>query len=209
VPNHVTTRLTFEGPANVIETLKEAISTDHPAQPSSAYDGREIYKKAGFNGVGWYDGDTNKFQLRDFSNKDPDTMHEGVPEGWEREIEPAWTNHIDFEKIVPRPPCIFIGDMSSIQERENPNRNWLAWSNKHWGTKWGSYETSTDDQGRIIFQTAWSIPQPVLEALSWLFPEVTLLVESVDEGWNFWGTMTYRAGELIHDNMCSDRSDKD
>ena len=44
---------------------------------------------------------------------------------------------------------------------------WYDWSCEHWGTKWNACEVYTSDS-HISFQTAWSVPDPILEALAYL-----------------------------------------
>lgn len=43
--------------------------------------------------------------------------------------------------------------------------NWYDWNCKYWGTKWNAYQTTINPDG-VIFDTAWSAPHPVIEALA-------------------------------------------
>jgi hypothetical protein len=48
----------------------------------------------------------------------------------------------------------------------------MDFARKHWGTKWNACEAETNvDAGTTQFDTAWSCPTPVFEALSRKFPE--------------------------------------
>lgn len=61
---------------------------------------------------------------------------------------------------------------------------WYDWRNKHWGTKWNAYDTSKSDHVdhlEIIFNTPWSPPLPVFEALAEKYPELHLRMEFSDE----------------------------
>ena len=64
--------------------------------------------------------------------------------------------------------------------------SWLDWNTKHWGTKWNSYETELRKEapGELVvaFQTAWSPPEPVFQALTARYPELELVGVSHDEG---------------------------
>ncbi|OAN76742.1 hypothetical protein A8B82_15215 [Sulfitobacter sp. EhC04] len=75
--------------------------------------------------------------------------------------------------------------------------SWYDWSIEKWGVKWNAYainRTETD----VTFQTAWSSPKEVFEALSGRFPDEEIRVEFADEdiGSNC-GTATYRWGNLV------------
>jgi hypothetical protein len=51
-----------------------------------------------------------------------------------------------------------------------------------WGTKWNAYDQVVEPQeGWLKFDTAWSCPIPVLEALSKLHPEAEIRVQFADE----------------------------
>jgi hypothetical protein len=55
--------------------------------------------------------------------------------------------------------------------------NWYKWNNANWNTKWDAYEVSllqsiSSGEIDIEFQTAWSPPVPVLEAMVTKFPDL-------------------------------------
>ena len=59
-------------------------------------------------------------------------------------------------------------------------KDWYNWSVNNWGTKW--YASDSEKNGNTLtFQTAWSLPEPILVKLSEMFPEVTMHVEYADE----------------------------
>jgi hypothetical protein len=57
---------------------------------------------------------------------------------------------------------------------------WYDWNIKNWGTKWGSFNGSMEfdkkygDEVSYKFDTAWSPPAPILEALREKFPDVSI-----------------------------------
>ncbi|MBR8471961.1 MULTISPECIES: hypothetical protein [Burkholderia] len=68
-----------------------------------------------------------------------------------------------------------------------------------WGTKWNACDSSADiEAGTAEFDTAWSCPVPIFEALSRKFPEDVITVTYADEdiGSNC-GTFRMRNGEEI------------
>jgi len=58
--------------------------------------------------------------------------------------------------------------------------NWYSWQNSNWGTKWNACEAYVSEDS-VSFQTAWSTPEPIFEALSMLFPEVVISIRFSDE----------------------------
>lgn len=68
-----------------------------------------------------------------------------------------------------------------------------------WGTKWNACDSSADiEAGTAEFDTAWSCPVPIFEALSRRFPEDVITVTYADEdiGSNC-GTFSMRNGAQI------------
>lgn len=76
---------------------------------------------------------------------------------------------------------------------ENPKKdyklplmgNWYGWNVSNWGTKWDLYDVYVDyDQisfAELSFNTAWSAPFQVFEALSKMFPSTLINVAFADE----------------------------
>ena len=55
---------------------------------------------------------------------------------------------------------------------------WYDWSYKYWGTKWNSCDVYIDDKTNLIsFQTAWSVPGPILEAFAYLCDKYNVTFE--------------------------------
>ena len=73
---------------------------------------------------------------------------------------------IDFEKIVPMPDYIYRGNLGREEEELYGKNNWYDWSIFNWGTKWNAYRASLEGNDTIVFDTAWSCPMPVLDALA-------------------------------------------
>lgn len=90
---------------------------------------------------------------------------------------------VDFSMVIPEPPNLEQGGCNGTHE---PGIIcWYRWNVEAWGTKWNGYETTVEpiegDLCRLTFDTAWSHPEPVIDALSMKFPEETLAVEFADE----------------------------
>jgi hypothetical protein len=206
MPNHVTHRVTLAGSEAAIKKLRESVITHYPSKHEDTWDNSQLIYRKGDNDselIGWLHKETGEFSRR-IDGKET-IIGNGVPEGWKPSMSVAF-DAFDFEKIIPCPPCVFQGNLSSKDEEDNPGRNWLDWNRRKWGTKWNSYDNKTDEQGRFIFDTAWSFPEPVFIELSFLFPEVTISVECIDEGGNFWGDAMFLGGEKKIDRIVSCRS---
>ena len=69
-------------------------------------------------------------------------------------------------------------EMSDKFNKEYGYDNWYDWTNANWGTKWGvdCPDVHIGDFGevRYNFDTAWSPPQPIYDALTELFPKLTI-----------------------------------
>ena len=77
---------------------------------------------------------------------------------------------------------------------------WYHWCIENWGTKWnlGATDCELVNNQTLSFSTAWSYPQPVIEALSRKFPEVEFAIQWADEDLgNNVGTATYKGGDIV------------
>jgi hypothetical protein len=116
---------------------------------------------------------------------------------------------IDFNTLIPYPKAFAEADRAcDAWRKQNPekptdqgpndgyNHGGYEWCNKHWGTKWNAYAQKRLGDTAIRFDTAWTTPQPVFEALSAKYPTVAFTVEYADEdlGRNA-GKLHYRGGE--------------
>lgn len=89
-------------------------------------------------------------------------------------------------------------------------RTWYDWKRIHWGTKWNAYwATASDDKREIWFNTAWSAPFPIVEAIARKFPNVTidLLYADEDAGYNV-GHVTFEDGECVDEYLPDGGSDE-
>lgn len=72
--------------------------------------------------------------------------------------------------------------------------DWYNWSIDQWGTKWNAGDVTQDHIGErgfiIYFDTAWSPPVPVVEALIARFPEADIRLSYMEPGVGFAGEVT-------------------
>lgn len=85
----------------------------------------------------------------------------------------------------------------------------MDFAREKWGTKWNAYSQKLSiDDGFIQFDTAWSCPVALLEALSVKHPGVDIFVKYADEdhGSNC-GTMTIKDGQVVERECAGKWSD--
>lgn len=91
---------------------------------------------------------------------------------------------VDFNKIIPQPGNIFLGDLGEKERQQcisEGRPNWLDWNRENWGTKWGAYSIGNTEGNSITFETAWSFAEPVAHKLCSMFPEIKITWDWADE----------------------------
>jgi hypothetical protein len=103
---------------------------------------------------------------------------------------------LDFEKIVP------LGDTGD---------DWYNKQCDNWGTKWNVTDCNIDNEDTSIsiwFETAWSPPIPLLEALTKKYTALSFTLEYSEGGMGFKGLFEGQRGEVIRndswDMSCED-----
>ncbi len=73
---------------------------------------------------------------------------------------------------------------------------WYEWRCRNWGTKWNACEPNWClEEGVLYFQTAWSAPFPIIEAMAAKYPELEFTHRWADEDFgNNCGEMWYSEG---------------
>lgn len=104
----------------------------------------------------------------------------------------------DFDKLIPTPIHIYQGNVSLLDEKDF--MSWYVWNIENWGTKWNCYNERVNDSedGAVIeFDTAWSIPYPIIVVLANQLKSDCMTHEYFDEGYNFWGKEVWKAETRI------------
>jgi hypothetical protein len=96
--------------------------------------------------------------------------------------------------------AIAVSDEEREQIRaEHGTDDWYTWAIKHWGTKWGTYESQIASDNRVTFTSAWSPPTEGVMALSRQFPETTFTLAYAESGMDYFGVTEIRDGHLLAD----------
>lgn len=172
MPNHISNELT--GPKHVLDSLQ-----------SPADDGGVI--AVDFNTVipmpAVLDGDSamhiNRWAMLAMGRSAHLYGHEPFPKDF---------SEADFAMFLQRIRAI----------KETGFVSWFEWCCEKWGTKWNAYEGKRVSDTAVRFETAWSAPLPVIEALSLKFPSQPLSLRwaSEDHGANT-GSITMQNGGLF------------
>lgn len=132
--------------------------------------------------------------------------------------EGHWFN---FETIIPRPDsvaktvsCNVLTPQQQADQdaafAETGFRDWYSWACHNWGTKWNSYcgkiQERAEGRLKFRFQTAWSFPEPIFDALLVRYPALQFDCACFDEGDNFAGKGRYGedfecSSELVSDAL--------
>jgi len=190
MPNHVTHRVVVTGPKDAVERFRTECIVDVGDEVQSGSKPREYldfnvlipmpeeleHTRSGSLGsighAAWYG--------------DPSDILE-YP--WVKEAGVTDVEELRAFLLKRDPKCKIEADHYESNLRKFGAPTWYEWSIKNWGTKWNSYdlEICAKEDGRLEFrfETAWSPPVPVFIAAAEKYPELTFLVKSFDEGWNF------------------------
>ena len=92
-----------------------------------------------------------------------------------------------------------LGEQAYQNLQQYGASTWYDWCVENWGTKWPAMQDDIPVSGKnLCFDTAWSFPDGIIEKLSSMYPEVTVIAEWADEdiGSNC-GRAVFKSGNLI------------
>lgn len=113
---------------------------------------------------------------------------------------------VDFRHLIPEPENL---ERDGCSGQHAPGVVcWYEWNVANWGTKWNAYDSEVT-VGVVKFDTAWSHPIPVIDALSKVHPDETFEVKFADEdlGQNL-GEYKVRNGALVESRTFQEGSDE-
>ncbi len=117
---------------------------------------------------------------------------------------------IDFNKIIPQPEGLYMGDLGPEEMKLYRDNNWYDWRLKNWGTKWNSYGYEDgiwydEEKNQIAFLSANYSALKIIQALSRIYPDVLFKLRYADEiiGYTV-GEISFAAGEDINGRVLQD-----
>jgi hypothetical protein len=184
MPNHVTQILTVEGEAGLVKKLFESIQgegekgTKIPIDFNKIVSIPEIYKKIGmvsFNLIEKAQEVVREAHLHGLDVNLKKTINIGSM-SWKETLLKA-----DLDKI----------ELMVKAHREHGFFYWYPVQTKRWGTKWNAYNQKKTSENSIMFDTAWSSSEKVIDVLAGDFPELKLTLLYADEDLGF------NTGEIV------------
>jgi hypothetical protein len=159
MPNHVTNRLTITGTKEQVDAFEAAFITPEPSDTEPC---------------AWT-----------FNHFTP------MPPILRRVVETSGPVQV-YEEVAGGPFGQRLATAEEIAEiTATGYSGWYTWSVANWGTKWDAYSKSwervSDTEALLIFDTAWSTPDPVFAAMAVhnIIAPLHITIDAFDEGWNF------------------------
>lgn len=91
---------------------------------------------------------------------------------WAREVVRRVAESAKTESAEEMEKLYNMGKQYMFNRENYGFYTWYDWCRANWGTKWNAYDSNFDKDGNVIeFDTAWSCPIPVLDALAELCDE--------------------------------------
>lgn len=200
MPNHVTHRVIITGPeADLAAFESRCIELIEP-EPGQSSDDDAPRRRFNFNSLipmppslGIEAGSVVSMGLVALGQDDPDLMtstlafYLSCP--WAAEA--GLTDLESFRAWVEakHPNAIPLARQAIENMAQHGHTTWYGWCIDRWGTKWNSYDFRLDYRApgliEFRFDTAWSVPRPVLAELAKTFPSLAIRVVAFDEGWCF------------------------
>ena len=103
------------------------------------------------------------------------------------ESESEETTKFSFDNVIPMPQGV----------------EWYEWRIANWGTKWQPDIQVADvegwENGSVFFDfnTAWSPPSPIIEALITEFKKLEFHWRYWEESYEYWGVHTFKKGKEV------------
>lgn len=230
MPNHVTNQITVTGPAESLAAFRAALLVPGEADSYGRDDLPQII--VDFNGILPMPASLHlESGSATYRAEIWNALADDLPIAGEEaaklycidRIRELTAGHLDWETATVGRLKEVFGQHPGLAEQcgldlhyaEQIKRNielygsptWYEWCNRNWGTKWNAYHQHIGylDEGELYleFDTAWSPPEPVYEAIAERFPDLQLEIRYIDEGGGFAGTYEIKDG-ILHDYPCSD-----
>ncbi|TDR30229.1 hypothetical protein [Hydromonas duriensis] len=100
--------------------------------------------------------------------------------------------------------CLLEGHYYHRNHKQYGFRDWYDWRLHYWGTKWGAMHFEDNEYNELIFDTAWSPPIPVIQALAEQFPQLNFRLAYAEEGCWFAGVLEWSDGCLTYGDNDAD-----
>jgi hypothetical protein len=191
MPNHVVNYIRFEGDANKIIELKNAIKNDRFGVGTIDFD-KLIPMPADLH----IEASTRTKRAEEAYKKFVD-QYNSAPISLEDETEYLKTQSEEVREHWS------LGSAAYHNRLLYGHPTWYEWANHNWNTKWNAYgyEEGVDYSvcEDIWFQTAWDAPYPIIVKLSKMYPDIKVIHEWANEDYgSSCGRVEYLNGEVVN-----------
>jgi Ferredoxin-like domain in Api92-like protein len=208
MPNHVTNLLTITAATEErVAEIKSLIEGKFDDGESMPIDFNKIIPRPESLNITSGSTTDNGIAILKYRAGDETEIHKIMQYKWSR----GFANYDDLINHLLEKGSANLEEAAKALENEKiyGHRDWYSWTRDNWGTKWNAYSQELREDGVIKFETAWSTPEPVICALSRMFPDAQFDVRYADEdfGHNV-GEYTYVDGEMVEGGQPEGGSDE-
>ena len=199
MPNHVTNILTITGPEELVAKIKSEISGSYDDGEQMYIDFNKIIPRPDSLNITSGSSTSNGIAILKYRAGDPTAINGIMGYQWATEF--ATPEDLINYMLEKGSANLEEAQKALDNIRDYGHQDWYSWSTSNWGTKWNAYSQNSDEgSNEISFETAWSTPYPVIEALSRKYPEAVISMRYADEdfGHNV-GEYTFQAGDIVEE----------
>lgn len=207
MPNHVTNILTITGPEELVAKIKSEIAGTYDDGEVMHIDFNKIIPRPDTLNITSGSSTSNGIAILKYRAGDPTAINGIMGYQWATEF--ATPEDLINYMLEKGSANLEEAQKALDNLRDYGHQDWYSWSTSNWGTKWNAYSQSSDEgSNEIAFETAWSTPYPVIEALSRKYPEAVISMRYADEdfGHNV-GEYTFQAGDIVEETTPEGGSD--
>ena len=207
MPNHVTNILTITGPEELVAKIKSEISGSYDDGEQMCIDFNKIIPRPDSLNITSGSSTSNGIAILKYRAGDPTAINGIMGYQWATEF--ATPEDLINYMLEKGSANLEEAQKALDNIRDYGHQDWYSWSTSNWGTKWNAYSQNSDEgSNEISFETAWSTPYPVIEALSRKYPEAVISMRYADEdfGHNV-GEYTFQAGDIVEETTPEGGSD--
>lgn len=211
MPNHVTHRMTLTGPSEEIGRFKQkCLRTEgEGVDAATFFDFNTLIEMpADIRNTESSSVVDNGMYVLEFDSGNSSPLEAMLNWPWVKTAGITSAKELRDKLVADFPNCIEMAQRQKSNLDKYGHSNWYGWSCANWGTKWNSYAFSMtrDEPGeiQIMFDTAWSPPEPIFQKLAEEFPLLRFNVFAFDEGCGFAYEANNEDGEFVSSTLDAD-----
>ncbi len=165
MPNHITNMLTINGTDEQVKEVLEFMKSDPklPEDEQREFDFNKLLPRP------------EELDITAGSSSYSPTSYFGTPDEF---VTPADAKMEMMNQEIPDSRRNYL--QSCLNFAKYGCSTWYDWNCTFWGTKWNAYDIEITAP-IVKFDTAWSCPVPIFEALAKKFPTIPFEVKYADE----------------------------